>query len=103
MYFVSKDECGLQNLAYMMRRRETRRQAVVDTFPFLREGENSLAKAIVLIGDKVVGKATANRTCIRSEGKLGVLSRGVPDQHFQNPAGTGFTGSLHRIRSDFTG
>ena len=33
-------------------------------------------KAIVLIGDKLVGKAIANRTCIRSEEILG--SEGVP-------------------------
>ena len=26
-----------------------------------------------------------------------VKIRGVPDQHFQNPAGTGFTGSLRGI------
>ena len=29
-------------------------------------------RAILLIGDKVVGKAIANKTCIRKEEKLGV-------------------------------
>ena len=35
-------------------------------------GSENLVKAIVLIGDKVVGKAVTNRKCTRSEGKLGV-------------------------------
>ena len=29
-----------------------------------------------------------------------VMDRGVPDQDFQNPAGTGFTGLFHEIRLD---
>ena len=32
--------------------------------------------------------------------KLDIDIRGVPDQDFQNPAGTGFTGYFHRIRPD---
>ena len=69
-----KDECGLQNWAYMMSRRETKSQPVADTFSFF--GEKNLVKAIMFIGDKVVGKAIANKTCIRNEGKLG--SGGLP-------------------------
>ena len=34
---------------------------------------------------------------------ISIKTRGVPGQHFQNPAGTGFIGSFHRIRPDFTG
>ena len=33
--------------------------------------------------------------------KLDIDIRGVPDQDFQNPAGTGFTGYFHRIRPDY--
>ena len=31
---------------------------------------------------------------------LSLLSRGVPDQDFQNPTGTGFTGIFHEFRPD---
>ena len=53
MHFVVKDECGLQNMAYMMYRRETKSQPVADIFPFWRGGGGNMAKAIVFIGDKM--------------------------------------------------
>ena len=56
----------------MMRKRETKSQPVADIFPFGGGGGENIVKAILLIGDKVVGRAIANRTCIKSEGKLGV-------------------------------
>ena len=52
----------------------TKSQPLADIFTFGGMGDN-LMKAIVLIGDKVVGKAIAIRTCIRSEGNWGLELR----------------------------
>ena len=41
-------------------------------------------KAIVLIGDKVIGKAMANGTCIRSEGKLRFFFDATPSRTSEN-------------------
>ena len=41
-------------------------------FPIFGDGAETFVKAIVLIGDKVVGKAIVNRAYIGNEGKLGV-------------------------------
>ena len=69
---MNEMNCCLQNWIYMICRRETKSQPVADIFPFFWGGSKNLVTAIVLIGDKVVGKAIANRTRIRNEGKLGV-------------------------------
>ena len=74
MHFVLKDESVLRNWAYMNSRRRTKSQPVTEFFSILGGGENCV-KAIVLIRDKVI----ANRTCIRSEGKLGVW--GLPPEN----------------------
>ena len=81
-----KNKVVSKNWAYLMCKRETRSQPMADIFPFLLGGGQNLVKLwrmscktntdqpfsnIVLIGDKVVGKAIANRTCIRNEWKLG--------------------------------
>ena len=84
MNFVLKYECGLKNWAYIMCRRETESQRGGGHFPTILGGQ-SLVKAILLIGDKVVGKAIANRTCTSSDGKLEVWGL-APRKNFSGHA-----------------
>ena len=77
MHFVLKDECYLQNLVYMLCRRETKSQAVANILPLWGVAKN-LVKAVALIGDKVIGKAIAtvieHASGVRGAGGLGACS-----------------------------
>ena len=73
--FVFYMQCALYSPYVCYDVQEESESQPVAKFSHVGGGGENLGKAIVLIGDKLVGKAIANRTCVTSEGVWGLAPR----------------------------